>query len=326
MQASLTMAAIVAGILLLAGAAAPSRGDTVYVSNEQDNTISVIDGTALKVVATLPVGRRPRGIALSVDGKRLYVAAGDDNRLDVVDLAQRKVVEHLPSGDDPEAFAVHPDGRHLYVANENDNLVSVVDTVDRRIVSEIAVGVEPEGMAVSPDGKLAVNTSETTSMAHFIDVSRGELIDNVLVDTRPRYARFTPDGKRVWVSSEVRGTVTVIDVETRDVIRVIEFGVAGLAAQLLQPVGIIITRDGQRAFVALGPANRVAEIDPGSFAVRRYHLVGQRVWHLALSSDEKRLYTTNGNSGDVSVIDLVDNRVIQSIATGRAPWGVVVAP
>jgi YVTN family beta-propeller protein len=119
--------------------------------------------------------------------------------------------------------------------------------------------------------------------------------------------------------------VTVIDAATPEVITVIEFPVPGLKAELLQPVGIALTRDGEGAFVALGPANRVAEIDPKSFTVRRYYLVGQRVWHLALSPDEKRLYTTNGNSGDVSVIDLVNRQVIRSIPTGRAPWGVVVA-
>lgn len=46
----------------------------------------------------------------------------------------------------------------------------------------------------------------------------------------------------------------------------------------------------------------------------------------ARNPDEKRLYTTNGNSGDVSVIDLVDRRVIRSIPTGCVLWGVVVAP
>lgn len=95
---------------------------------------------------------------------------------------------------------------------------------------------------------------------------------------------------------------------------------------MLQPVGVQLTRDGKRAFVALGPANRVAEIDQQSFKVRRYHLVGQRVWQLALSPDESRLYTTNGNSGDVSVIDLRRDEVIKSIPTGRGPWGVVVLP
>src|SRR5829696_7121646 len=64
-------------------AAAPALADTIYVSNEQDNTVSVIDSTTLKVTATLAVGRRPRGIALSQDMARLYIAAGDDDRIEV---------------------------------------------------------------------------------------------------------------------------------------------------------------------------------------------------------------------------------------------------
>jgi YVTN family beta-propeller protein len=78
--------------------------------------------------------------------------------------------------------------------------------------------------------------------------------------------------------------------------------------------------------VALGPANRVAEVDAQTHAVQRYYLVGQRVWHVALSPDEKRLYTANGNSGDVSVIDLDKQEVIKSIKVGRGPWGLAVAP
>jgi PQQ-dependent catabolism-associated beta-propeller protein len=312
--------------LVLALLAASAAGaETVYVSNEQDNTISVIDGGTLAVTATIPVGRRPRGIALSPDKSQLYVAVGDDNRIDVVDLASRKVVDALPSGEDPELFVVHPDGKRLFVANENDNLVSVLDLEAKRVIEEIQVGVEPEGMAVSPDGRLVVCTSETTSMAHFIDAKTYEVVDNVLVDTRPRMAAFTADGKQVWVSSELRGTVTVMGAEHRGVEAIIEFPVPGVPRDLVQAVGIALARDG-RGYVALGPANRVAEIDAKSFRVLRYYLVGQRVWHIALSADEKRLYAANGGSGDVTVIDLLRQEPVKSIPVGRSPWGVVVAP
>jgi YVTN family beta-propeller protein len=94
--------------------------------------------------------------------------------------------------------------------------------------------------------------------------------------------------------------------------------------EAIQAVGMQITADRKRAFVALGPSNRVAEVDPETFEVRKYHLVGQRVWNLALSPDEKRLYTTNGTSNDISVIDLEKDKVIKSLPVGRAPWGIVV--
>ena len=60
--------------------------------------------------------------------------------------------------------------------------------------------------------------------------------------------------------------------------------------------------------------------------VEDYLLVGQRVWQLAFTPDEKYLFTTNGNSNDVSVIDVAANKVVKSIAVGQQPWGVVVAP
>jgi YVTN family beta-propeller protein len=55
-------------------------------------------------------------------------------------------------------------------------------------------------------------------------------------------------------------------------------------------------------------------------------LVGQRVWNLAFSPDQKQLYTTNGISNDVSIINLVEQKVVKSVAVGRYPWGVAVKP
>jgi YVTN family beta-propeller protein len=118
----------------------------------------------------------------------------------------------------------------------------------------------------------------------------------------------------------------VIDVATREVVRRIGFKIPGVPQDLVQPVGIRLTRDGRTAFVALGPANRVAVVDARTFEVQRYLLVGRRVWHLDLTPDEKLLFTTNGVSNDVSVIDVAAGKVIKSITVGRYPWGVVVRP
>jgi YVTN family beta-propeller protein len=87
-----------------------------------------------------------------------------------------------------------------------------------------------------------------------------------------------------------------------------------------------ITKDDKTAFVALGPANRVAVVNAQTFEVEKYLLVGQRVWQLAFTPDEKYLISTNGNSNDISIIDVAKLEVIKSITVGRLPWGVVVAP
>jgi PQQ-dependent catabolism-associated beta-propeller protein len=181
-------------------------------------------------------------------------------------------------------------------------------------------------MGVSPDGKTMVNTSETTSMAHFIDTDTHEVTDNVLVDTRPRFAEFKPDGSQVWVSAEVGGTVSVIDNKTRQVVKKINFAIPGLRSEAIQAVGISITADGKKAYVALGPANHVAVINTDTYEVEKYVLVGQRVWHLCFTPDQKTLITTNGNSNDITFIDVATDEPVQSVTVGQQPWGVVVSP
>src|SRR5687767_9523373 len=46
----------------------------VYVSDETGGAVVVIDPAAGRVVERIAVGKRPRGIRLSPDGKHLYVA------------------------------------------------------------------------------------------------------------------------------------------------------------------------------------------------------------------------------------------------------------
>lgn len=311
-------------LVLLACCASTAHAETVYVSDEQANVVHVIHAPDWNTVAHIAVGKRPRGMALSRDGKRLYVASGNDNRVDVIDLATHKVVGALPSGPDPERFALSPDGRWMYVANENDNTVSFVDIDAGKIVRTVAVGAEPEGMAVSPDGRWVVCTSESASLVHFIDAAGARLVDSVLVGTRPRDAVFSADGRQLWVSSETRATVAVFSMPDRKLLRTIDFDGDDRASDTVQAVGMVLSPG--RAFVALGRGDAVAEVDPATFAIRRYLTVGHRNWGIALAPDGKRLYAANGLSGDVTVLDLVANRTLATIRLDGKPWGVVVTP
>jgi YVTN family beta-propeller protein len=71
-----TQSAILGALLLRAGLAGVQAAASyqICVPNEKSGDITVIDGASLKVVATIPVGKRPRGIHASPDGKTVYVA------------------------------------------------------------------------------------------------------------------------------------------------------------------------------------------------------------------------------------------------------------
>lgn len=311
---------------LLMLATTPAFAGEIWISNEKDDTLSVIDVDTLEVVRTIEVGERPRGITFSRDFKRLYICASDSDTVQVMDPETGKILHELPSGEDPEQFVLHPDNRHLYIANEDDAITTVVDVEERRVVAQIDVGIEPEGMAVSHHGKWAITTSETNDMAHWIDTTTQELFANTLVDTRPRHAEFTADDSQLWVSSELGGTITVFETGGQSEIAKIEFPIQGVHRDKIQPVGFEFTQDGKTAFVALGPSNRVAAVNMATFEVEDYILVGKRVWHMAFSPDGSQLFTTNGVSGDVTVIDVASRKPIKTIKVGRYPWGAAMRP
>jgi YVTN family beta-propeller protein len=52
--------------------------------------------------------------------------------------------------------------------------------------------------------------------------------------------------------------------------------------------------------------------------------VGVRPWGIGLTGDGRKLYSANGPSNDVSVVDTDSMKVIKTIPAGELPWGVAI--
>jgi PQQ-dependent catabolism-associated beta-propeller protein len=310
-------------VMLLAATAPAWAQGTAYVSSEKDDALTLIDTQTLAVKGTVPTCKRARHIQRLPDGK-LMVACTDANAADVIDPASGKSVRRVPLGDEPEAFDVSPDGRTIYVSNEDEAEASFIDAASGKKLKSIKVGKEPEGVKVSADGRTLYVTSEVASLVHVIDVSAGKVVKNIKVGKRPRRMAITPDGKELWVTNELDASVSVVSTASHEVVGTVRFEVKGARQEDITPVGITMTRDGKRAFVALGRANHVAFVDVATRKVSELVLVGKRAWNVALDKAEARLWVVNGLSDDVTVVDIAGAKAIKSISVGRVPYGVVV--
>src|SRR5688572_19047048 len=136
----------------------------VYVTNEVSGELSVIDPIKLEVISTIKLGKRPRGIHASPDGRTIYVAlsgspiAGpgvDESKLPpadktadgigVFDVATNRLVRVISGGSDPEEFDLSKDGMFLYTSNEDIGGASIVDISAGKVLQTLNVGEEPEG-------------------------------------------------------------------------------------------------------------------------------------------------------------------------------------
>ncbi len=99
----------------------------VFVSNGNNDSISVIDTEKDEVIDTIELkidprlgnlrGAIPFGLALSPDGKRLYAAEAGINAVAVIDVSTHSVLGHIPTAWFPSKLAVSKDGKKLIIAN-----------------------------------------------------------------------------------------------------------------------------------------------------------------------------------------------------------------
>ncbi|HMA11145.1 MAG TPA: beta-propeller fold lactonase family protein [Steroidobacteraceae bacterium] len=312
----------------------------VLVTNERGGTLSVIDGATRKVIATVPLGKRPRGLKPSPDGRLLYVAlsgspiAGpgvDESKLPppdkgadgigIVDLTTLKLVKVLRGVSDPEQLAVSRDGRRLYVASEDTGQGIVLDAGDGHVIAKLPVGGEPEGVTLSPDGRHVYMSSEQEHHVAVIDTAANRVVTALEVGQRPRFTEFSDDGATAFVSGENDGTITIIDARALKVLRTIK-----LQGALTRPVGMVVSHDGKRLYAVTGRGRNLLDIDIATGQVLRTVEVGPRPWGVALSPSGDLLYTANGSSNDVSVVDAASFRVLARIPVGDGPWGAIVVP
>lgn len=317
-----------------------------YVSNEDGESVTVLDTSTDEVIATVPVGKRPRGLKLNRDGSLLYVAVSGlpkcppsvpdaqcaklkrDLQADgiaAIDTATLKLTRMLRSGSDPEQFDLSRDGKRLYIANEDSAQASVLDTTSGAIIATIPTGHEPEGVRLAPNGKWVIVTSETDSTVSIIDATALKVLKTAQVGLRPRDLAFTPDGRIAYVSGEGDASLSRVPVPAGEpVTRILQL------RQEARPMGVVFDAAHQRVYVTTGRGGTVAvvAVDPagGEAKLMTEIQVGARPWGMALSRGGGRLYTANGSSNDVAIVDTSSLSVLKKVPVGKGPWGVALSP
>jgi YVTN family beta-propeller protein len=322
---------VVAGVLR-----AESPNYLVFVSNERSGDVTVIDGATDSVVGTFPVGKRPRGIHATPDGRRVFVTLSgsprmapglDENRapadkradgLGVIDSAAHKLTDRWHVGSDPEQFAISKDGKFAFIANEDDASASIIDLDSGQPRGRIKVSEEPEGVGVNPANDEVYVTCEEKGEVFAFDPDQQRVIATIETGGRPRSVAFSSDGARAYVACENGGYIAVVDAREHKLLAKIQLPTGSL------PMGTAVSRDGKELYVSTGRANAIAIIDTQKNELATTVPVGNRVWGIALDPSGTKLYTANGASNDVSVVDLKSRKELHRIKVGDGPWGIAI--
>ncbi|MHC4846242.1 MAG: YVTN family beta-propeller repeat protein [Planctomycetota bacterium] len=255
-------------------------GETAVVSNyggpqPGGNSLTVIDVPEGRAVRTIDLGenRRPHGIEYLPDGRRVVVTTEGSGRIAIVNVVTGRVVRAIETGQNVSHMVVLDTGRgNAWVSNIGSGSVCVIDLDRGTVAATIPTGAGAEGLDLSPDGRVVWVGNRGDDTLTVLDAETFEVLAELPCAGFPIRVKFTRDGKRVLVSNARSGEVAVFDAATRAEVARIPMELTALEAKDGRlfgeqfagspvPVGLLVSADGQRAWVANTNADIVTVLD-----------------------------------------------------------------
>jgi YVTN family beta-propeller protein len=314
--ASVTLAAFA---VATAAFAQPPRDSLLVVVHRAPGTVGIFkvvdkDITLLK---TLPVGKTPREVALSPDGRRAYVSNQEGLSVTVIDLEKMAVAGTIsdPNLKGPDGGLVSRDGKKFYVvAMERDSLF-VVATDTLKVTTEIPLKLSvPRRVTYSPDGRKIYVTANKTDEIVVMDAATEKITNRIPVGGEPRGGlAFTPDGKRFVAGAVEDDTLYYVDAATEKVTRILGTPVS--------PQRVVFNPAGT-AFVLCrsGSVFAIQNLDKHDKNV--VIPIGLAPWGLDISGDGKYVFASNNVDDTISIIDSTTLKVVNTVRVDHDPNGI----
>ena len=142
-------------------------GNTLYVSNNGSNAVSVIEGALAGPpqwrLTVIPVGKTPEGIDISADGKEVWVVNEASGDVSIIDVATKKVTQTVDiKTNHANRLKFTPDGRRVIILDREIGVVVIMDAATRQVVKRLKMsggeGAESIGLgdvSIVPDSSRA---------------------------------------------------------------------------------------------------------------------------------------------------------------------------
>ncbi len=326
-------------LFLLVYLASPVLGQHyAYVTNAGapfdgvNGDLSIIDLATNTVIATVPVGDFPQGVAVNPAGTAVYVANTGSSDFTVIDTATQTATT-LPAGPFPVGVAIHPNGRYVYLANVDfpeglNSTVSVIDRATNTTVDEITCGNSSIGVEVHPDGTVAYVSNIGDGTVTVFDTETHEVLDRIMlepVDTdeasSPVPLVVHPQGTYVYVADRRGPTVWAINTTTHES-TARAFGNSHVGIGINSAGTVLYVPDFGDTDPNLPPqGTTLAVIDAQTLELITTIDGLNAPLDVSIHPDGTRLYVTNSGNDTVSVIDAVTYAPITTIAVGSQPNG-----
>ena len=217
--------------VFLAGIAVHASTGDLYVANEANHEVWVLDPETLARKSAIPTGLHPHSCAFGGDGMHLYVSNWGSRSVSIIDTQRGRKVRDVAVGVRPNDMVLSRDGR-LFVACSGDNTVHVIPTQT----------LEQPSLDPNPRRRPSESAREILATSLYPSSPEGSTPDAVAV---------APDGKTLYVANADNNDVMVVDITKPG-----ESRIAGFIPVGWYPTALAVSPDSRTLLAANGKGVR----------------------------------------------------------------------
>jgi YVTN family beta-propeller protein len=276
------------------------------------NEVSIIDLNTEEILHTIPIGKKPRGVAIDSGLNIALVSNSHDNTVSVINLTTAKFVKTIKVGESPRGIAVNERTHIAVVANHEDDNVSVIDLGTYRVIKKIKVGKEPRDVAIDSELNLALVVGKSKSLS-LIDLSNYQVVGRIPLGGEFRAVSINPETHLGAVANDGKDTITIINLQN---------GETHFIPVDRHPIDVVINPLDNRALVLCNKERSLLLIDLNTNTILENYPLHKRSRGVAVNPFTNVAAVVDDKTDSVTLIELPNPvPVITSISPSAIPRG-----
>jgi YVTN family beta-propeller protein len=168
---------------------------TIYVSNVQSKTVSVLDVPDHKLEKVIQTGAENQRMTLSPDGRWFVTSLGPEHKIAFYRTSDDQLDFTVPVDGAPFVAKFSADGKFLYDAGHSAGQIRVwkIDVGQRKVVATTSedIGTNTGSLAVNPFNGLVYVSDQASNKISEIDPASWKVVKQFPTDKTPDQIAFT---------------------------------------------------------------------------------------------------------------------------------------
>jgi len=201
------------------------RDGLLYITTELDNSITIIDRRALKIVGTIPTGKPDSHmLAITRDGHYAFTANVGSGSVSVLDMEARKTLNVIDVAPYVQRISLSADDRMAFTSDQTKPQLAVIDTATRKVKSWVPLPGIGYGTAATPDGRWLVVAMPAVQKVGVLNLKTMQVEHTLDLPAAPQEVLIRPDGAVAYVSCDASHKVAEVRTSDWTVARLIDAG------------------------------------------------------------------------------------------------------